>query len=132
MSQSLRRSRDGFRTFLSRLVTLTSRSRLGLETQMSRDLAPPETSSTSRASFQPNTNCVELKFQLSQKSGSLDNALFILLKMTKLHSAKSQVINTQHGLRFIRQLPATPVMCTGKLSTARTSEKQVGLLYRWA
>ena len=108
------------------LVTLTSRSRLGLETQTSRDLASPETSSTSRATFQSNTNYVKLKLQLSQISGSLDNALFILLKMTKLHSAKSQ-----HGLRFIMQ-PATPVVCTGKLSAARTSEKQVGLLYRWA
>ena len=33
------------------LVTLTSRSRLGLETQTYRDLASPETSSTSRETF---------------------------------------------------------------------------------
>ena len=55
----------------------------------------------------------------------MDNALFILLKMTKLHSAISQVINTQHGLRSIMQ-PATPVMSTGKLSAARAIERKAG------
>ena len=49
--------------------------------------------------------------------------------MTKLHSVSSQVINTQHGLRSIMQ-PATPVVCTGKLSAARTSEMQVGLIMK--
>ena len=33
--------------------------------------------------------------------------------MTKLHSAISPVINTQHELRSIMQ-PATPVVCTGQ------------------
>ena len=57
---------------------------------------------------------------------------FVLLKMTKLHSAISQVINTQqgqHGLRSIMQT-ATPVVCTGKLSMARASERQVGLIMK--
>ena len=58
------------------------------------------------------------------------NALFVLLKMTKLHSAISQVISTRHGLRSIMQ-PATPVVGTGKLSAAKASElRQVGLIMK--
>ena len=87
------------RRVLERIGLVSWHWPLGLETRTS-----PETSSTSRATFQPNTSYVKLKLQLSQISGSLDNALFILglLKMTKLHSAISQ-----HGLRSIIQ-PATP------------------------
>ena len=121
----------GFRTSRSRDIDLSdvSVSSRSWDSNVSRPIASPETSSTSRATFRPNTNYVKLKLQLSQISGSLDNELFILLKLTKLHLVISQVISTQHGLRSLMQ-PATPVVCTGKLSAARTSQRRVGLIIK--
>ena len=59
---------------------------LGLETQTSRDLAFRET-------FRLNTIYVELKLQT--ESNKWKSCVFVLLKMTKLHSAVSY--QTHHG-----------------------------------
>ena len=82
------------RHLLQRLVTLSFRSRLGLETWTSRDLASPERSLTSRETFQPNTNFCNKTYQLSQITFSFtyfrDVELLQGLKFTWTHVSMYQ------------------------------------------